>query len=199
MGELEAFVGLAWSDWGFLRRTNVCPIKTFLQFWRPIQCWIAALIGSWLFLWKLWLLHHLHLFFSVLRASYYCLTLYLKLVCNFLKRQLLAMLWLALNLCARIGCWILIYPALIISFTLLWGRAIISCHLRSLCRRAVLLLASCIFSRSLTGRFLFASKNVWIRWFILLLFFIGLFKFEIFRSYDCRANLLWWLKVLKHQ
>ena len=109
------------------------------------------------------------------------------------------MLWLTLNLCARIGCWILVYPALIISFTLLWGGAIISCHLRSLGRRAVLLLASYIFSRSLTGGFLFASKNVWIRWLILLLFFIGLFKFEIFWSYDRRANLLWWLKVLKHQ
>ena len=113
------------------------------------------------------------------------------------------MLGVADNFCARVGCRILIWPALIIAgLPLLWRWSIVQLRLGNLRCCCDLLLGYSILTRSLwvTGWLFFASEDVWIGWlFLLLISFVWLFKFEIFWSYDCRANLLWWLKILQHQ
>ena len=112
------------------------------------------------------------------------------------------MLRVAHYFCPRVGCRVLISPALITGLALLWRGAIVSHHLCCLGGLYTLFLSRGILVRPLrvVGGLLLAPEDIWVgRLLLLLVLFIGLFKFEIFRSNDRRADLFGWLEVLEHE
>ena len=173
-----------------------------MQFRRPIQCGITALVGCRLLLGELGLLDHLYLLVPVLGARHHSLALDLQLVGNLLQGKLLAVLRVAYDFGPRVGCRVLISPALITGLALLRRGPVVRHYLCCLRSRQALLLCRGVLARPLgvVGRLLLAPENIWVRWLLLLLvLFIGLFKFEIFRSNDRRADLFGWLEVLQHE
>ena len=109
---------------------------------------------------------------------------------------------MTLNFRTWVWTWIFVYRILS-GATLFWWGTICSSYSR-LCRLVnyILLQMGDVLGGSLRRALLFwfAPQNVWILdSFTVFILFVGLFKFEIFWSNDCRTNLFWRLEIFEHQ